>query len=39
MMYGVIGGHLEVTKFLTVSGADLTITDNVSIPPVNNDLT
>ena len=29
-MYGVMGGNVEVTKFLTMSGADLTITDNVS---------
>ena len=28
-MYGVMGKSVEVTKFLTVSGADLTITDNV----------
>ena len=34
-MYGVIGGNVGVTKFLTMSGADLTITDNVSI---DNDL-
>ena len=29
VMYGVMGKSVEVTKFLTVSGADLTITDNV----------
>ena len=29
VMYGVKGGNVEVTKFLTTSGADLTIIDNV----------
>ena len=28
-MYGVLGGSLEVSKFLVVSGADPTITDIV----------
>ena len=30
-MYGVLGESLEVTKYLVLSGADITITDNVRI--------
>ena len=31
VMYAVTGGHLDITQFLTISGADLTITDDVSM--------
>ena len=30
VMYAVIGKDVETTKFLAISGADLTISDNVS---------